>query len=243
MATSPNSGFSSLHYGGSMSPAGRFGRKPAKGNTFRSLKRFEDIARLENAGFGHGAIAAMLCISPNRLTHIKNSADYSIARLKITHGIILEQDKTLAMIKEQRREMLTQLLPPAHQILANELQRPATTLQERKHQTALSLELMDREGTFAKVSRTEVKPVDSFDFETKDAESRSIIQAIRAVAAPASSSMHSKLAQDANAEFSNSHTLSAVDQQKALDTLEQVVLSSAEGAELLELIPTDGTVN
>jgi hypothetical protein len=102
---------------------------------------------------------------------------------------------------------------------------------------------MDREGTFAKISRTEVKPVDSFDFETKDAESRSIIQAIRAVAAPASSSMHSKLAQDANAEFSNSHTLSAVDQQKALDTLEQVVLSSAEGAELLELIPTDGTVN
>jgi hypothetical protein len=185
----------------------------------------------------------MLCISPNRLTHIKNSADYSIARLKITHGIILEQDKTLAMIKEQRREMLTQLLPPALQILANELQRPATTLQERKHQTALSLELMDREGTFAKVSRTEVKPVDSFDFETKDAESRSIIQAIRAVAAPASSSMHSKLAQDANAEFSNSHTLSAVDQQKALDTLEQVVLSAAEGAELLELIPTDGTVN
>jgi hypothetical protein len=55
--------------------------------------------------------------------------------------------------------------------------------------------------------------------------------------------MHSKLAQDANAEFSNSHTLSAVDQQKALDTLEQVVLSAAEGAELLELIPTDGTVN
>lgn len=242
------SGFSSLHYGGSISTkTNRLGAKPSKGNSFRKLKRFEDIVRLESAGFTPTQIGAMLCISHTRVKTIQKSPDYLIARMKITHGIILDHEANLSMIKEQRREMLTQLLPPALQILANELQRPATTLAERKHQTALTLELMDREGTFAKVSRTEVKPVDSFDFESKDAESRSIINAIRAVAPPAIAGRtvgeHTAASIEANSEFSNSHTLSAMDQQAALDNLERTVLSSEEGAELLKDYPTDGTVN
>ena len=241
MASNLTSGLSSLHYGGSLNANGRIGRKPNKGNQFINLQRFEKIVRLESAGFGHGAIAAMLCISPHRLTHIKNSPDYLIARMKITHGIILDHDKNLSLIKEQRREMLTQLLPPALQILANELQRTPQTFADRKQQTALALELMDREGTFAKVSRTEVKPVEAFDFEAKDAESRSILEAIRRVAPPSNASMHSVLAQEANAEFSNSHTLSAVDQQAALEELDKTPL--LESKELLELLPTDGTVN
>ncbi len=246
---SANSGFASLHYGGSISTkTSRLGAKPSKGNSFRKLRRFEDIVRLENAQFTPTQIGAMLCISATRVKTLQRSPDYLIARMKITHGIILDHEANLAMIKEQRREMLTQLLPPALQILANELQRPATTLAERKHQTALTLELMDREGTFAKVSRTEVKPVDSFDFETKDAESRSIISAIRAVSPPpllgaAKGGEHTAISIAANAEFSNSHTLSAVDQQKALDSLEKAALSSEDGTELLEAMPTDGTVS
>lgn len=215
--------------------SGRFGPKPSMGTTFRKQKRLELIARLENAAIPEAAAAAMLCISVPRLKYIKRSPDYVAARIKITHGLILNQENELDLIKHQRKEMLTQMLPPALLALANELQAPATTLAERKHKVDVARDLLDREGTFAKVSRTEVKPVDQFDFEKADAESASIIAAIRGVAAP-SASEHTSDAVEANEKFSNSHTLSQTDQQKALAKLD-------EEAAMLELMPTDGQVN
>jgi hypothetical protein len=239
VATSSNS--QHLHYGGSFNPkSGRLGPKPQQGSQFRKLKRFELIARLENAGLGEGAVAAMLCVSVPRLRYLKRDPEYLSTRVKITHGIIVNHQDSLDLIKSQRREMLTQMLPPALQILANELQRPTTTIAERKHQTSVALELLDREGTFAKVSRTEIKPVDSFDFEKADAQSASIISAIRSIALPGASSEISAAALEANREFSNSHTLSAIDQQKALDTLDR---EGELSPELLEILPTGGAVN
>ena len=227
-----------LHYGGSLASNGKLSSKPAPKNMFKKLKRLENMVRLEVAGFGEAAAAAMLCISVPRLRYIKKSPEYLQARIKITHGIILDNEAELGVIKEQRKEMLSQLLPVAFQALANEISAPATTLPERKHKTAIVQDLLDREGTFAKVSRTEVKPVEMFEFEQADEASRSIINAIRGIA-PAKSE-HTKEAVEANNAFSNSHTLSAVDQQAALDNLERL---AAEDPALLELMETDGTVN
>lgn len=243
--TNPNAGFSPLHYGGSASPkSGALGSKPQAGSQFRKLRRFETIVRLENAGFTITAIAGMLTISKNRLFHIMKSPDYLIARTAITHGIILDQDSKLDLIKQQGKDIMKQMLPAALQVLANELQSPGTTLAERKHKTALAQDLMDREGTFAKVSRSEVKPVDHFDFESADAASRSIISAIRSVAPAASVSDHSKEAIEANTEFSMSHTLSAIDQQEALKALEDSAVTGEMDPELLELVPpVSGSVN
>ena len=232
-----------LNYGGSQNPrTGRFSKKTAPGIQYKSQKRYETMVRLEAAGIGESAAAAMLCISVPRLRHLKKNPEYLIARMKITHGIILDHDASLTQIKAQRKEMLTQMLPPAIRILANELERPAITLAERKHQAAIMQDLLDREGTFAKVSRTEIKPVDSFDFERYDEQSRYIISAIRGVGAadppPRSTlrsipdtttiegaedegGMHSVEAVEANEAFSNSHTLSQTDQEEALARLEQ----------------------
>lgn len=232
-----------LHFGGSInSKTGLLVSKPALGNTFRKLQRLEKIVRLENAGcFSENAVASMLCISLSRLKRIKKTPEYLTARVRITHGIIMDNDASLDMIKAQRREMLTQMLPAALQVLANEIQSQGNTLAERKHKVALAQDILDREGLFAKISKTEVKPVDSFDFERADEASRSIINTIRGIApAPFGTSEHSVSAVKANTEFSNSHTLSAVDQEAALKHLEEV---AAADAQLLELLPTDGTVN
>jgi hypothetical protein len=231
-----------LHFGGSISSkSGLLGSKPSQGNTFKKFQRLEKIVRLENAGFSEGAIASMLCVSRHRLCHIKKSPDYLTARIKITHGIIMDQDASLDMIKAQRREMLTQMLPAALQILANEVQSQGITLAERKHKVALAQDILDREGLFAKISKTEIKPVDSFDFERADEASKSIINTIRSIApAPLGASEHSTATDKANIEFSNSHTLSASDQEAALKHLEE---AAATDVQLLKLLPTDGTVN
>lgn len=226
----PPSNFAHLHYGGSANTrTGRFGPKPEAGRMFKVQKRLELMVRLENAGIGEAATAAMLCISVSRLRYIKRSPEYLTARIKITHGIIIDHDKNLAQIKEQRKEILTQMLPPALQVIANELAAPAVTLAERKHKFAVAQDVMDREGLFAKVSKTEIKPVDHFDFEEADKASAAAISAIKSIAAPpvkgileaGPDSTHSEEAVEANEAFSNSHTLSATDQERALAKLEE----------------------
>lgn len=226
----------SLFYGGSQTKSGRLSSKPVAKSQFKKLRRLESIVRLENAGFSEIAMAAMLTISVPRLRDIKKSSDYLNARIKITHGIILDNAGELSLIKDQRREILTQQLPAALQVLANELQRTPITLGERKHQTDVARDILDREGTFAKISRAEIKPVDLFDFEHADEASKGIIATIKGIAAPLTQEQITASI-TTNTEFSNSHTLSDVDQQEALDELERNF-----EAEALKLLPTAGEV-
>lgn len=237
---SPQSGKYPVHFGGSMSPAGHLSPKPRKGRGFRTQQKLDTIARLENANFPPTQIAAMLGVSVPRIKMIQRSADYINIRVAITHGIIIDHNAKLATIQEQRREILKEQMPLALLTLVNELHRPATTLAERAHKTRLAQDLMDREGTFAKITRTEIKPVDAFDFEQHDRDSRAVLAALRAkqpVAAPTEAqqeenAIHNVEAMKASAEFSRSHTLSAVDQQKALQDLDALQPTAEDLAEL-----------
>ena len=215
---------SSTHYGGTFNPNSPtlLSPKPAKGITFKSLKRMEDIVRLEQAGFPERAISAMLGISVNRLRYIKKSADFLNVRARIMHGIILDHDSKLSDIKEQRRELLKSYIPEALQVIVNVIQKPAIGLAAEKMQLEAARDLLDREGTFAKITRTEVKPVEHFDFEKQDKEAQAIISAVRGLGAGAPSSEMEQIeaAVSVNKEFANSATISAVDQQAALDELE-----------------------
>lgn len=223
MATGPN-------YGGSFNPGSPtlLSPKPSKGTTFKTQKRLEDIVRLENAGFPERAISSMLSISVNRLRYIKKSADFLNMRIRITHGIILDHDANLGQIKEQRREVLKNYIPEALQVIVDAIKKPAIGLAAEKMRLEAARDLLDREGTFAKITRTEVKPVEHFDFEKHDREAHSIISAIKGIGAGAPTLTEEagdqmeqiRKAVEINKEFANSNTISAVDQQQALDELE-----------------------
>jgi hypothetical protein len=189
---------------------------------------------MENAAMSEHQIATMLLISIPRLRTIKKSPDYLKARMKITFGLIIDQDSSLAAVKAQRREMLTAMLPAALQIIANAVSRPAVGIAQEKLQISVAQDLLDREGTFAKVSRAEIKPVSSFSFESVDESSDSVIAAIKGTGASRSAPKATDdttvtEALELAAQFSRSKTLSAVDQQTALDDLDK---------ELLRALPT-----
>jgi hypothetical protein len=230
-----------LHYGGYMGPystMSRMNNAPARGTTFKRERQFETIIRLENAQFTNAAIATMLGISEMRVRQIKMMPAYLAARIKITHGIIIDHEGTLATISSQRREILTAMLPPALQHIANVLQSPAIGIAAEKHKTAVALELMDREGTFAKVSRTEIKPVDKFDFEQADSASRGVIAAIKAQ--QTKQSTQEKMIEEAirtSASFSRGTTLTVDEQQKALTDLEENTTLTPES---LAALPIEG---
>ena len=223
-----------MHYGGHLKSNGKLSSLPAAGQSFSKVKRLEMIVRMENAGIPERALASMLMISVPRLRYIKKSADYLSTRLRITHGLVLDADATLGQIKEQRREYLKQFLPPAMQIIANVLQTAPSGLAEKKLQVAVAQDIMDREGSFAKITRTEVKPVDAFDFERHDPETQAIIDAVHALGAgaPQESQLDQiKATVLANDQFAKSATISAVDQQEALDELEAAATTALLEAE------------
>jgi hypothetical protein len=245
--STPAQPINTLHYGGSVQRKGVSGvgrqnlnQNPSRGNSFKKTKQIETIIRLENAGFTPTQISAMLIVSRQRVVYLMTTPDYLIARVKITHGIIVDTENSLSTIREQRKEMLTQLLPPALQALANEVNAKATTLDERKHQHKVITDLLDREGTFAKISRAEIKPVDHFDFEDMDKASNSIINTVRGIAAPSApgtKTAATTAAMEANQLFSNSHTLSMTDQQQALQALEDAEASGEFEPEMIDVLP------
>ena len=172
-----------LHYGGSLNTkTGAQGPKPHIGRQFRHQKRLELIVRMENAGLPESAIGAMLGISVNRIRHIKKSTDYLAARMKITVGLIVDQEGSLADIREQRKEMLVQMLPAALQVIANAVNAPALSLGERRFQHDVARDILDREGTFAKVQRSEITTTPTFDWSLHEQVSTEIFAV--AAAAP-----------------------------------------------------------
>lgn len=219
MATQPST---TLHYGGSLNrKTGKLSPKPTKNKIFRTLKRYEDIVRLELAGMNEQTMAAMLVISVNRLKSIKKEPEYLRTRLKLVNGIILDSADKVADIKSQRKEILSQLLPPALLCIAETLQTKATSMAEKRHQVAVAQDLMDREGTFAKISRTAVTVDGAIDFSRTDAASADLIATLRRVASPTDNTrVVSAGVIDQNILFSHSQTISAIDQQTALNDLE-----------------------
>lgn len=179
----PTVKLSHLPYGGMASPTQpryRMRCMPAPGVTFKTQRRLELLVRLENAGIPDSEASSMLSISVPRVRQLKRSKDYLRARIKITHGLILDQDLALAQIAEQRRDILREMLPPALQVIANVVSTRPTCFAEQKLQVSVAQDILDREGTFAKISRSEVKPVDHFDWESTDASASQIVHLMRA---------------------------------------------------------------
>lgn len=174
-AQKPSLPQSAALFGASLSPKGALSPKPLNGKTFRSQRRMELMVRLENAGIPESSMGAMLGISVNRIRHIKKSVDYLAARIKITTGLIVDQEGSLAQIAAQRKEMLTQMLPSALQAIANAVSTPAITLGERVFQHRVATDLLDREGTFARVQRTEVATATTFDWSIHEKSSIEVL--------------------------------------------------------------------
>ena len=231
-----------LHYGGSLraggasstpgispSPVPRKRGAPNRNTSFQAQKRFELMARLENAALPEAAIAPMLNISVARLRYLKKMPEYLIVRMRITHGIILDQDAKIAEIKEQRKELLVQLLPPALQTLANTLLSQPSNYAERKLQIDVAKDVLDRSDIFAKVSRTELKPVSFFDFEKTDKDSEDVIKVLKSASAhdlvgesSCEASRVEGILLDSESFSSQSESLSEEDQQEALKSLEEL---------------------
>jgi accessory colonization factor AcfC len=128
--------------------------------TRRRLK-MERIARLEVAGYKDEEIAATVGITKTYVSMLRRTPEYIGVRVEVASGVLSEADRVLLQDQEATYEQLKQLVPSAMLTIKNTLHNSRNP----KLQFDAAKEILDREGTFAKISKSEIKVKDKFEFE------------------------------------------------------------------------------
>jgi hypothetical protein len=153
-------------------PLGNQSVKPKPGRYFRRHLRMEQACRLEASGqFSNNEIARLLDISVITLHQMKAQPEYLAKRAELATGEIANLSSGIRQDAENLRREITDMMPAALRVIRNAITRGAVDgapIQDLKVGLDASKELMDREGTFAKVSKSEIKVKDVPS--TKDAE-------------------------------------------------------------------------
>lgn len=116
----------------------------------RTFSRMERIARLSQRGWKDVEIAAYLGVTPQTIGLDKKSPDYIAIELRVTQGVITELDEELSQGEFLRNKLKKTLVPAALEALADAVLDKRVALKTRLEAAS---EILDREGTFAKVSR------------------------------------------------------------------------------------------
>lgn len=135
--------------------------KPRPGRYFRRHLRMEQAARLEASGqYSNNEIASILGVKLVTLHQIKAQPEYLAKRAELTTGVVVDLENGLRSDAENIRREIQDMLPTALRTLRNAVQRGAINnapIQDIKVGMEAAKELLDREGTFTKVSKSEVK--------------------------------------------------------------------------------------
>lgn len=135
--------------------------KPRKGRYFRRHLRMEQAARLEASGqFSNNEIANILNVQLCTLHQMKAQPEYLIKRAELATGVVVDLQEGLRADADNLRREIQDMLPSALRTLRNAVQRGAVNnapITDIKVGMEAAKEIMDREGTFSKVSKSEIK--------------------------------------------------------------------------------------
>jgi hypothetical protein len=208
----------------SISATGKLSSKFAKGTRFNSVQLIRklvqfDLAKLQGAGIADVDIARILNRSVYSLARIRTKLDYLKIRTETTTGIPAGGYEYVNMSLAQRREMLRDAVPSALRVMVDILEnKPSDTL-GRRLQVEIAKEVLDREGTLAKVSKAEIHATHSHDYASIDGVSKELLDAMGGSTENLLETVNEIVR--TNEKFSNSETLSAQEQEAALAKLDE----------------------
>ena len=212
-----------LHYGGHLTESGRVGHNPTGSSKLVSLGRIEKLVRMDLA-IAQGAllqdvdIARVLNCSIHMVRRLRNKREYLQLRMEYTTGISTRAEDTVETMITIRRQQMRDMLPQAFKVVADALTSNNTPMSIK---AKIALEVMDREGTFPKISRTDVHAKVEHNYGAVDALSAEMLSYMQGnTRGESEQEILIKQAIEANKKFSNSETLSAIDQEAALTALE-----------------------
>ena len=218
------------HYGGTLSPSGRVGRKPAEGTQFKTevllerLVRFDLMKTQGVSVMSDDDIARVLNKSKRRIAVLRTGIPYLRKRMEVLTGINTDAQESVEISVTRHKQMVKLMLPDALRVIADAVRTPvtaSTSLAEKKFKVEVARDILDREGSFPRISRTDSHLKVEHNFESVDLASKEIMEAMGQEPVQASKPTQSILDAIAiNKEFAESETLALQDMEASLKDLE-----------------------
>jgi hypothetical protein len=161
-----------------MTPSGNISAKVAPGRTYKRRLKIEKIARLTAAGYTDQEIAFSVGIGKVYVSMLRRTPEYIAILAEVNTGVISEIEGALREEIQNTRAELKSMLPSAILALRDALldkSNPRLRLEAAK-------EILDREGSIVKISKTEVKLEKEVDFTKQDATVADILAALSTTA-------------------------------------------------------------
>jgi hypothetical protein len=156
-------------------PQGNVSTKKAPGMQHKRYMRIERIARLDLSGFTEDQIAFSQGITKVRVNQLKRTPEYIAIRTQVATGIVSQADRQMYLDLEQTHSMVKDMVPEALLAVRDAIldkNNPALRLRAAQ-------DLLDREGTLAKVSKTEITSHHEYNFEQHEAVTISLLDALK----------------------------------------------------------------
>lgn len=211
-----------------LTPKGNTSTKKAPGMQYMRYMRMEKIVRLELAHYSEADIAFHQGISVVRVNQIKRTPEYIALRAQIGSGLVSEADRQMFEDEANLSGMVRQMVPEALLAVRNAIlnnQNPALQLKAAQ-------DLLDREGTLAKVSRTEIKTKIEYDFDQHEDTANSLLAALKQNEAQRSQPSLEDLGLDQFAKAGLDKE-SQANLQRSLDMISAVILPGKDKQETI----------
>jgi len=213
------------HYGATLTAKGRLSIKPREGTQLRTelmlerLVRF-DLAKANGTPILDEDLSRIFGRSVRHLNVIRKKVSYLAKRMELTTGIGLAAGQSVELTIARQKQILKEMLPSALRVVADNLNSKPQDALGRRMQTQIALEVLDREGSFPKISRTDSHLKVEHDFGSTDNISKDLLEAMEGAAQSSVENAAILESIEANKAFSNSKNLSENQQEKALSIID-----------------------
>ena len=218
-----------LHYGGTISKSGLLSRRPGKGIQFSTQAKLEklvqfDLAIVSGLQLTDKEIGSVLGCSGYYVKQLRQRQEYLLLRMELTTGISGRAEDSVKTFATLRKQAMVDMLPLAMKVVADTLLNPASPPALR---AKMAIEVMDREGTHPKISRTDIHAKVEHDYSSADGVTAELLSFMSEESNTLTIDPLVMKALEANRSFSNSETLTSSLQERAM--------------KMLELVPEEGT--
>lgn len=145
------------------------------GRTWKRIMRIEKMCRLiANGQFSDGDMARHIGITPTHFSLLKQTPEFKARMIEMKSGVVSQHNTDVAGDIDFQRQQMRAMVPQA-------LAKLQTMMLSANENVALkaTMEVLDREGTHAKVSRTSIDVHHDIDHAQADKVSNEIFSILR----------------------------------------------------------------
>lgn len=209
-----------------LTKSGRLSRHPSQDTRvstevfLEKLVRF-DLAKAQGTSLiTDQEICRILGKSYRAINTIRSKASYLRKRVELTTGISTDSANFVRHSAEAHKQILELMMPDAMRVLANQLRNNPTNSVDRRLQTTVALEILDRQGSLPKISRTDSHVKVEHDYTSLDSVSKDLIASVEGPIQISAADEAINQLLETNKRFANSDSIATTQQEQAMKILE-----------------------